>query len=84
MVFAIYISTVAVSLISFVLYYTRLNEVLFEEGMRCKPNSDTVMCLVSCILPVLNLYYGHEYYKLGIVLNDKEFKECINIVDGEG
>jgi hypothetical protein len=81
MLFAIYISSVAVALVSFVLYYTRLNEVLLEQGMKCTPNSDTVMCLVSCILPVLNLYYGHEYYKLGIVLNDAEFKECINIED---
>ena len=42
MIFKIYLAFVIVSLISFVLYFLRINEYLADQGSRCVANMSTV------------------------------------------
>ena len=83
MLFAIYISTVAVALISFVLYFLRINEYLLSKGLICIINKDTIISLIICTIPLINLYFGHEYYYLAIVATDEEFEEYLNRMDDD-
>ena len=59
MVFIIYISTVAVALISFILYYTRLDEVLFEAKVlpykeSCSLNISECDKIIDASIKILN------------------------------
>lgn len=46
MIFKIYLAFVIVSLISFALYFLRINEYLAEQGLRCVANMSTVKCII--------------------------------------
>ena len=77
MIFTIYIATVAVALISFILYFLRINEYLLDKGLICIINKDTIRCLILCVIPIVNIYFGHEYYYMAVVASDEEFGEYL-------
>ena len=78
MIFKIYLAFVIVSLISFVLYFLRINECLADQGLRCVANMSTVKCIIYCFVPLFHIYFGHECYYFGVIANDEEFEGFYN------
>lgn len=78
MILKIYLATVIVALISFMLDTRRINKYLAKQELRCSINIDTLICILLCFIPVINIFIGHSYYYFGVLASDEEFESHFN------
>lgn len=72
----LYISTVMVAIIAFVLNYRRLDRYYRKQGLRAVFNEDSLLCLILCFIPIINIRYGMLYWN-GSRFTDEEMKEYL-------
>ena len=70
----VYISTVIVAVIAFVLNFRRLDRYYRKQGLRAVFNEDSLHCLLMCFIPILNIFYGMSYLN-GAMWTDEDFEE---------
>ena len=78
----IYLSTVIVAVIAFVLNFRRLDRYYRKQGLQAVFNEDSLVCLFMCFIPILNILYGILYWN-GAMWTDKEFEEYFEEEDTE-
>ena len=78
----IYLSTVIVAVIAFVLNFRRLDRYYRKQGLQAVFNEDSLVCLFMCFIPILNILYGILYWN-GAMWTDEEFKEYFEKEDAE-
>lgn len=81
-IIGIYISTVIASLIAFVLNFRRLNRYYRKRGLQAVFNEDSLVCLLMCFIPILNIFYGISYWN-GAMWTDEDFEEYFQKEDTE-
>ena len=69
-----YTSTVIVAVIAFVLNFRRLDRYYRKQGLRAVFNEGSLTCLLKCFRPILNIFYGKEYWN-GAMWTDEDFEE---------
>ena len=70
----IYLSTVIVAVIAFVLNFRRLDRYYRKQGLQAVFNEDSLVCLLMCFIPIVNLRFGLLYWN-GSQFTDEEFEE---------
>ena len=70
----IYLSTVIVAVIAFVLNFRRLDRYYRKQGLQAVFNEDSLHCLLMCFIPILNIFYGMSYWN-GAKWTDEDFEE---------
>lgn len=70
----IYIATVIASLIAFILNFRRLDKYYRKRGLQAVFNEDSLVCLLMCFIPIVNIRYGMLYWN-GSQFTDEEFEE---------
>ena len=78
----VYISTVIVAVIAFVLNFRRLDKYYRKQGLRAVFNKDSLHCLLICFIPIFNIFYGILYWN-GAMWTDEQFEEYFNENDLE-
>ena len=73
-IIGIYISTVIVAVIAFTLNFRRLDRYYRKQGLQAVFNEDSLVCLLMCFIPILNIFYGISYWN-GVMWTDEEFEE---------
>ena len=69
-----YLSTVIAAIIGFALNFRRLDRYYRKQGLRAVFNEGSLTCLLKCFRPILNIFYGKEYWN-GAMWTDEEFEE---------
>ncbi len=72
----VYISTVIASLIAFVLNFRRLDRYYRKQGLQAVFNEDSLVCLLMCFIPVVNIKFGLLYWN-GSQFTDEEMKKYL-------
>ena len=70
----VYISTVIVAVIAFTLNFRRLDRYYRKQGLQAVFNEDSLVCLLMCFIPIVNLRFGLLYWN-GSQFTDEEFEE---------
>ena len=78
----IYLSTVIVAVIAFILNFRRLDKYYRKLGLQAVFNEDSLQCLLMCFIPILNIFYGNEYWN-GAMWTDEDFEEHFEKEDTE-
>ena len=78
----IYLSTVIVAVIAFVLNFRRLDRYYRKQGLQAVFNEDSLACLLMCFIPILNIFYGMSYWN-GAMWTDEQFEEYFKEEDTE-
>ena len=78
----IYLSTVIVAVIAFVLNFRRLDRYYRKQGLQAVFNEDSLHCLLMCFIPIVNLRFGLLYWN-GSQFTDEEFEEYFKEEDTE-
>ena len=78
----IYLSTVIVAVIAFILNFRRLDKYYRKQGLRAVFNKDSLHCLLICFIPIFNIFYGILYWN-GAMWTDEQFEEYFNENDLE-
>ena len=78
----VYISTVIVTVIAFVLNFRRLDRYYRKQGLQAVFNEDSLHCLLMCFIPILNILYGILYWN-GAMWTDEDFEEYFKEEDTE-
>ena len=78
----VYISTVIVAVIAFVLNFRRLDRYYRKQGLQAVFNEDSLHCLLMCFIPILNTFYGISYW-YGTMWTDEQFEEYFEKEDTE-
>ena len=72
----IYLSTVIVAVIAFVLNFRRLDRYYRKQGLQAVFNEDSLHCLLMCFIPIVNLRFGLLYWN-GSQFTDEEMKKYL-------
>ena len=72
----IYIATVIVAVIAFVLNFRRLDRYYRKQGLQAVFNEDSLVCLLMCFIPIINIRYGLLYWN-GSQFTDEELKKYL-------
>lgn len=78
----IYLSTVIAAMIAFVLNYRRLGKYYKTKGLVTVFNEDSLMCLLMCFIPIINIRFGLLYFN-GAMYSDEEMEEYLKEDDNE-
>ena len=78
----IYLATTIASLVAFVLNFRRLDKYYRKQGLQAVFNEDSLVCLIYCFIPILNIFYGISYWN-GAMWTDEQFEEYFNENDLE-
>lgn len=78
----IYLATTIASLIAFVLNFRRLDRYYRKQGLQAVFNEDSLVCLLMCFIPIVNIKYGKLYWN-GSRFTDEDFEEYLNENDLE-
>ena len=78
----IYLATTIAALIAFVLNFRRLDRYYRKQGLQAVFNEDSLVCLLMCFIPILNIFYGILYWN-GAMWTDEEFEEHFEKEDTE-
>ena len=70
----IYLSTVIVAVIAFVLNFRRLDRYYRKQGLQAVFNEDSLHCLLMCFIPIINIFYRISYWN-GAMWTDEDFEE---------
>ena len=77
-----YLSTVIAAVIVFVLNFRRLDKYYRKQGLQAVFNEDSLVCLLMCFIPIVNLRFGLLYWN-GSQFTDEEFEEYFKEEDTE-
>ena len=72
----IYISTVIAAVIAFILNFRRLDKYYRKRGLQAVFNEDSLVCLLMCFIPVVNIRFGLLYWN-GSQFTDEEMKKYL-------
>ena len=72
----IYIATVIAAILAFILNFRRLDRYYRKLGLQAVFNEDSLVCLLMCFIPVVNLRYGLLYWN-GSQFTDEEMKKYL-------
>ena len=72
----VYISTVIAAVIAFVLNFRRLDRYYRKQGLQAVFNEDSLVCLLMCFIPVVNIKFGLLYWN-GSQFTDEEMKKYL-------
>ena len=78
----IYLATTIAALIAFTLNYRRMNKYLHKIGLQAVFNEDSLVCLIYCFIPILNIVCGLSYLN-GAMWTDEDFEEYFKEEDTE-
>ena len=78
----VYISTVIAAVIAFVLNFRRLDRYYRKQGLQAVFNEDSLVCLLMCFIPILNIRFGLLYWN-GSQFTDEEFEKYFKEEDTE-
>ena len=73
-IIGIYISTAITATIAFTLNFRRLDRYYRKQGLQAVFNEDSLVCLLMCFIPILNILYGILYWN-GAMWTDEDFEE---------
>ena len=79
---SIYLATTIAAVIAFILNFRRLNKYYKSLGLTAVFNDDSLVCLLMCFIPIINIRYGLLYWN-GSQFTDEEFEECFKEEDTE-
>ena len=71
---SIYLATTIAAVIAFILNFRRLNKYYKKLGLTAVFNEDSLVCLLMCFIPIINIRYGLLYFNAAM-FSDEEFKE---------
>ena len=71
---SIYLATTIAAVIAFILNFRRLNKYYKTLGLTAVFNEDSLVCLLMCFIPIINIRYGLLYFNAAM-FSDEEFKE---------
>lgn len=71
---SIYLATTIAAVIAFILNFRRLNKYYKKLGLTAVFNDDSLVCLLMCFIPIINIRYGLLYFNAAM-FSDEEFKE---------
>ena len=60
----------------------KYNKYLYKIGLQAVFNEDSLVCLLFCFIPILNIIYGLSYWN-GAMWTDEQFEEYFNENDLE-
>ena len=69
-------------MIAFVLNYRRLGKYYKTKGLVTVFNEDSLMCLLMCFIPIVNIRFGLLYFN-GAMYSDEEMEEYLKEDDNE-
>ena len=70
------------AIIAFVLNYRRLGKYYKTKGLVTVFNEDSLMCLLMCFIPIVNIRFGLLYFN-GAMYSDEEMEEYLKEDDNE-
>ena len=70
----LYLSTVIAVVIAFILNFRRLDKYYRKQGLQAVFNEDSLVCLLMCFIPIVNIRYGLLYWN-GSQFTDEDFEE---------
>lgn len=73
---SIYLATTIAAVIAFILNFRRLNKYYKTLGLTAVFNEDSLVCLLMCFIPIINIFYGISYWN-GAMWTDEEFEEYL-------
>ena len=79
---SIYLATTIAAVIAFILNFRRLNKYYKSLGLTAVFNEDSLVCLLMCFIPIINIRYGLLYFNAAM-FSDKELEEYLKIDDLE-
>ena len=71
---SIYLATTIAAVIAYILIFRRLNKYYKTLGLTAVFNEDSLVCLLMCFIPIINIRYGLLYFNAAM-FSDEEFKE---------
>ena len=71
---SIYLATTIAAVIALILNFRRLNKYYKSLGLTAVFNKDTLVCLLMCFIPIINIIYGLSYFNAAM-FSDEEFEE---------
>ena len=71
---SIYLATTIAAVIAFILNFRRLNKYYKKLGLTAVFNEDSLICLLMCFIPIINIRYGLLYFNAAM-FSDEEFEE---------
>ena len=75
---SIYLATTIAAVIAFILNFRRLNKYYKKLGLTAVFNEDSLVCLLMCFIPIINIRYGLLYFNAAMFTDEemeKYFKE---------
>lgn len=79
---SIYLATTIAAVIAFILNFRRLNKYYKKLGLTAVFNEDSLICLLMCFIPIINIRYGLLYFNAAM-FSDEDFEEYFNENDLE-
>ena len=79
---SIYLATTIAAVIAFILNFRRLDRYYRKQGLQAVFNEDSLHCLLTCFIPILNIFYGISYWN-GAMWTDEDFEEYFEKEDTE-
>ena len=73
---SIYLATTIAAVIAFILNFRRLNKYYKSLGLTAVFNEDSLVCLLMCFIPIINIRYGLLYWN-GSQFTDEELKKYL-------
>ena len=71
---SIYLATTIAAVIAFILNFRRLNKYYKSLGLTAVFNEDSLVCLLMCFIPIINIRYGLLYFNAAM-FSDEDFEE---------
>ena len=71
---SLYVATVIAAITAFILNYTRIGQYARVKGMQPVFNEDSLVCLLMCFIPIINITYGKLYWD-GFLMSDEQIEE---------
>ena len=79
---SIYIATTMTAIISYILNFRRLKKYYKTLGLTAVFNEDSLVCLLMCFIPIINIRYGLLYFNAAM-FSDEDFEEYFKDKDTE-
>ena len=67
---------------AFILNFRRLNKYYKSLGLTAVFNEDSLVCLLMCFIPIINIRYGLLYFNAAM-FSDEDFEEYFKDKDIE-
>ena len=74
---SLYVATVIAAITAFILNYMRIGKYARSQGMQPVFNADSLICLLMCFIPVINVTYGNLYWE-GFLMSDDDIDKYMD------